>query len=154
MSKSVKRVRAAAEALGLDIALREMDASTRTAAEAAAACGCAVNQIVKSLIFAGGDGTLVLLLVAGGNRVDPEIASRACGTELGRADAAEVRARTGFAIGGVSPIGHLEAPRVFMDPTLLGFDTVWAAAGSPNAVFRVSPAVLAEATGAVVTPLG
>ncbi|WP_118132454.1 YbaK/EbsC family protein [Oceanicella sp. SM1341] len=154
MGKSVNRVRAAAEGLGLDIELREMEASTRTAAEAAAACGCEVNQIVKSLIFSGADGTLVLLLVAGGNRVDPEIAAAACGTALGRADPAEVRRRTGFAIGGVSPIGHLEAPRVFMDPTLMGFDTVWAAAGAPNAVFRVAPAALVAATGAVVTPLG
>lgn len=131
-----------------------MPASTRTAAEAAAACGCAPDQIVKSLVFRGADsGRLHLLLVAGGNRVDPDRAARAAGEPLGRADPAEVRARTGFAIGGVAPIGHAEPLPVLMDPRLLDFPTVWAAAGAPDAVFAVDPARLREATGARVAPI-
>lgn len=126
-----------------------MDASTRTAEDAARACGCAVGQIVKSLIFRGRDsGALVLLLVAGDNRVDAGLAARAAGEPLDRADAGEVRARTGFAIGGVAPIGHLEAPRILMDRDLLAHDIVWAAAGAPDAVFSVAPADLARATAA------
>jgi prolyl-tRNA editing enzyme YbaK/EbsC (Cys-tRNA(Pro) deacylase) len=131
-----------------------MPASTRTADEAAAACGCVLDQIVKSLVFRGeSSGGLHLLLVAGGNRVDPAKAAAAAGERLARADPQSVRDRTGFAIGGVAPIGHLERLPVLMDPRLLDFEEVWAAAGAPNAVFSVSPEELREATGAVVAPL-
>lgn len=154
MSKSVLRVEMAAAELGLAVKVRRMGASTRTAEDAATACGCAVGQIVKSLIFKGREsGALVLLLVSGANRVDGARAAEAAGEALDRADADEVRARTGFAIGGVSPIGHLEAPRILMDRDLLSFDTVWAAAGAPDAVFSVSPAELARATGAETATL-
>lgn len=148
---SVARVRRAAALLGLDVLIREMPASTRTAEEAAAACGTSVERIVKSLVFAdAGSGGHVLLLVSGGHRVDPRIAEAGVGSPLARADARAVRAATGFAIGGVSPIGSLAPLPVFMDETLLGFDRVFAAAGSPNAVFAVDPRALARATGATV----
>lgn len=149
MSKSVRRVEQAAADLGLDVEVRRMGASTRTAEDAARACGCEVGQIVKSLIFRGREtGALVLLLVSGANRVDAGLAAAAAGEPLDRADADEVRARTGFAIGGVSPIGHIEAPRIVMDRDLLDHPVVWAAAGAPDAVFSVAPAELARATGA------
>jgi prolyl-tRNA editing enzyme YbaK/EbsC (Cys-tRNA(Pro) deacylase) len=147
-------VEQAASALGLDIRIRRMGASTRTAEDAAAACGCQVGQIVKSLIFRGRDsGSLVLLLVSGANRVDAALAAHAAGEPLERADADEVRARTGFAIGGVAPIGHLERPRILMDRDLIEHAVVWAAAGAPDAVFPVTPADLARATGAETAPL-
>lgn len=149
MSKSVRRVEQAAADLGLDVEVRRMGASTRTAEDAARACGCEVGQIVKSLIFRGREtGALVLLLVSGANRVDAGLAAAAAGEPLDRADADEVRARTGFAIGGVSPIGHIEAPRIVMDRDLLDYPVVWAAAGAPDAVFSVAPAELARVTGA------
>ncbi|MEM7746121.1 MAG: YbaK/EbsC family protein [Pseudomonadota bacterium] len=154
MSKSVKRVSRAAAELGLDIEVRRMGASTRTAEDAAAACGCAVGQIVKSLIFQRAeDGSLVLLLVPGDRQADMTLAGAAAGSTLTRADADEVRIRTGFAIGGVSPIGHLEAPEVWMDEPLLAHDQVWAAAGAPDAVFAVAPDTLQRAAGAKVAKL-
>lgn len=154
MSKSVRRVEMAAAELGLAVEVRRMGASTRTAKDAAVACGCAVGQIVKSLIFRGRDsGALVLLLVSGASRVDGGLAAKAAGEPLDRADADEVRARTGFAIGGVAPIGHLEAPRILMDRDLLKFPVVWAAAGAPDAVFSVAPGELARATGAHMADL-
>jgi len=154
MSKSVGRVARAAEALGLSVEIRRMGESTRTAADAAAACGCDVAQIVKSLIFQGRDSrALVLLLVSGANRVDPEKAATAVGEPLDRVDAGDVRARTGFAIGGVAPIGHLEAPRIWMDRSLMDWPVVWAAAGAPDAVFEVAPGDLLQATGAALADL-
>ena len=154
MSKSVKRVQRAAEALGLDIEIKRMGESTRTAEDAAAACDCDVSQIVKSLISKGEtSGDLVLLLVSGAHQVDLELAAGVVGEPLGRADATEVRTRTGFAIGGVSPIGHLEAPQMWMDESLLRHATVWAAAGAPDAVFEIAPQVLADATGAKIAKL-
>ncbi|MEO1425093.1 MAG: YbaK/EbsC family protein, partial [Pseudomonadota bacterium] len=107
MSKSVARVRAAATAAGLPVEIIEMPGSTRTAEDAAAACGCTVAQIVKSMIFAASDGTLRLLLTPGDRQVDPALAEAGFGVSLSRADPDQVRAVTGFAIGGVSPIGHL-----------------------------------------------
>ncbi|MEM9062171.1 MAG: YbaK/EbsC family protein [Pseudomonadota bacterium] len=151
MSKSVRRVERAASDLGLDINVRRTGESTRTAEDAALACGCDVPQIVKSLIFRGCETVdLILLLVSGANQVDMDLAPDAVGEHLERADAAEVRARTGFAIGGVAPIGHLETPRILLDETLLQVSTVWAAAGAPDAVFEVPPDVLARATKAKV----
>lgn len=154
MSKSVKRVARAAGEAGLAITIKRMGESARTAEEAAAACGCAVARIVKSLIFQGRDsGDLVLLLVSGANRVDMDKAAAAVGEALDRADAAIVRERTGFAIGGVSPIGHLTPPKIWIDESLLAFDSLWAAAGAPDAVFEVTPADLVRITGAVAVPL-
>lgn len=148
---SAARVVAAAEALGLAIAVRQMPASTRTAEEAASACDCAVGQIVKSLIFRGRTTkTPFLLLVSGDNRVDEKGVAASIGEALKRTDADDVRALTGYAIGGVPPLGHAAPLATFFDRDLLAHDVVWAAAGTPFAVFSVAPAALAEAVGARV----
>ena len=113
--------------------------------------GVEVDQIVKSIIFRGEtSGEAVLFLTAGGNQVDPDKASKLAGEPLGKADAALVRSQTGFAIGGVSPVGHLNAIRTWMDPRLMDFDTVWAAAGTPHHVFRCTPSDLPTLSGAKV----
>lgn len=149
MSKSLKRVKAALEAAGLDCPVIECAGETRTAAQAAAEAGCEIDQIVKSIIYRGATtGHVVLFLTAGGNRVDDAKASAAAGQELGRADAALVRAETGFAIGGVAPIGHLSPVPTFLDPRLLNFGEVWAAAGTPRHIFAIAPADLHRLTGA------
>lgn len=154
MASSTERVIAAAAAANLAIEVVTMPASTRTAEEAAAACGCAVGQIVKSLVFQGHtSGKLYLLLVSGSNMVDMDKAAAHAGETLDRADPRLVRERTGFAIGGVAPIGHMEPCPVLMDEDLLQYETVWAAAGAPNAVFSVDPAKLQRATNARVTEL-
>lgn len=146
---SVDRVKADLARLGLEAEIQTMPASTRTAQDAASACGCKVAQIVKSLIFERHDDqSLVLLLIAGHNQADMALASDLLGTPLDRADPKKVRNETGFAIGGVAPLGHLCAIPVYMDPDLLQFDQVWAAAGAPNAVFPVDPKRLLEAIGA------
>lgn len=151
---SVERVAQAAATLQLTIEIRTMDASTRTAADAAAACGCTVEQIVKSLVFDGGDD-LVLLLVSGGHEADLPAVSHRIGRELARCDAKRVRQRTGFAIGGVAPIGHLEPLPTYFDAALLDHPIVWGVAGRPDSVFAVEPSALVAATGAhVVTMTG
>ena len=143
MSKSLKRVKRALDEAGLDCEVIEMPGSTRTAADAAQAVGCEIDQIAKSIIFRGEEsGHVVLFLTAGGNQVSAEKASAVAGQALGKADADLIRAETGFAIGGVAPIGHLTEIRAFMDPRLLEFGTVWAAAGTPRHVFAVNPADL------------
>jgi prolyl-tRNA editing enzyme YbaK/EbsC (Cys-tRNA(Pro) deacylase) len=148
MSKSLKRVRAALQAAGIDADIRETHLA-RTAEDAATAVGCSVDQIAKSIIFRGEtSGAAILFLTAGGNRVDPDKAAALAGEALGKADAALVRDQTGFAIGGVAPVGHLNPIRAFMDPRLSEFDTVWAAAGTPHHVFAITPAVLVALTGA------
>ena len=150
MSKSLRRVQSALEAAGLTIDIRETDDSARTAEGAAAAVGCAVDQIAKSIIFRGEDsGHVVLFLTAGGNRVDPAKATAVAGQVLGKADADLIRAETGFAIGGVAPLGHLRRIDAFLDPRLLEFDQVWAAAGTPRHVFAIAPGDLLRVTGAV-----
>jgi prolyl-tRNA editing enzyme YbaK/EbsC (Cys-tRNA(Pro) deacylase) len=149
MSKSLKRVRAALRVAGLPADPLEMADGTRTAEEAAAAAGCTPDQICKSIIFQGHDsGECLLFLTAGGNRVDAAKAADVAGEALDRADAAAVRARTGFAIGGVAPIGHLHPIRAFWDPRLSDFAEIWAAAGTPRHVFPVAPADLRRLAGA------
>ena len=151
MSKSLRRVQSALEAAGLTIDIRETDDSARTAEGAAAAVGCTVDQIAKSIIFRGEDsGHVVLFLTAGGNRVDPAKATAVAGQVLGKADADLIRAETGFAIGGVSPIGHLTPVTAYLDPRVLDFETVWAAAGTPRHVFAIKPDDLLRLTGAKV----
>ena len=151
---STERVRAALAAAGLPDTIRTMPASTRTAQEAAAACGCTVGQIVKSLVFRGAvSGHVVLLLVSGANRVDAAAAEAAAGEPLERADPRLVRDETGFAIGGVAPLGHLRLVPVLMDEDLLQYELVWAAAGAPDAVFSVEPPALAKAAGATIVRL-
>lgn len=150
-SPSVARVRAEAERLALSVAPRRLEAGTRTAEDAARACGCALDQIVKSIIFREtGSDRYVLFLTAGSRRVEVEKAARLVGAALERPDAASVRAVTGFAIGGVSPIGHLTPIRAWFDPRLLDFPVVWAAAGTPHHVFDVAPSRLVEATDATI----
>jgi prolyl-tRNA editing enzyme YbaK/EbsC (Cys-tRNA(Pro) deacylase) len=151
---SVDRVTAAAEAAGLAIAIREMPASTRTAEDAAAACGVTVGQIVKSLVFRLAESaTPVLLLVSGANRVDQAAMRAVIGETLERMDAEEVRKATGFAIGGVAPLGALAPLPTYMDADLMDFATIWAAAGAPHAVFETTPQALAAATGASIISL-
>ena len=153
--RSTDRVRAAAAAVGLAIEIREMPQSTRTAAEAAAACGTSVAQIVKSLVFRkANSGEPVLILVSGKNRVDEVAVKTAIGDTLQRMDANAVRDVTGFAIGGVAPLGSLEPLPTFIDADLMAFDTVFAAAGAPTAVFEVAPKALAEAIGATIVKIG
>lgn len=151
MSKSLKRVGAALEALGLSADIREVG-QARTAQEAADSLGCHVDQIAKSIIFrAESSGQAVLFLTAGGHQVDAEKASLCAGEPLGKADAALIRAQTGFAIGGVAPIGHLNPIRAWLDPRLLEFDVVWAAAGTPRHVFPLNPIKLPEITRSQVS---
>ena len=148
MSKSVKRVEAALEALGLNAEVVRMPDTTRSAADAAAACGCDVAQIVKSLVFEGAStGALKLVLLSGAHELDMAQCEALFGEGMKRSDAKRVRAETGFAIGGVSPVGHLAPIETWMDESLLGFDVVWAAAGAPNAVFSVDPKDLAATSG-------
>ncbi|WP_173931773.1 YbaK/EbsC family protein [Chelativorans sp. Marseille-P2723] len=154
MSKSVERVARAAAMAGLSIEIRRMGESTRTAEEAACQCGCDVDQIVKSLVFAGKEsGHLYLFLVSGSHMLDPNKAAGLAGEELERADPRKVREETGFAIGGVSPLGHPETVRRFADETLLRFDRVWAAAGAHDAVFAAAPDALIEAARAQVADI-
>lgn len=149
MSKSLNRVRAALEAAGLPAEVREVG-QARTAQEAADSIGCALNQIVKSIVFrAETSGEAVLFLTAGGNRVCADKATALAGEPLGKADAALIRAQTGFAIGGVAPVGHLSPIRAWVDPRLMAFDRVWAAAGTPRHVFAIDPRHLTGPTGAV-----
>jgi prolyl-tRNA editing enzyme YbaK/EbsC (Cys-tRNA(Pro) deacylase) len=147
---SVRRVREAAERASLPIEIRLFAEGTRTAVDAARAVGCDVSQIVKSLVFMA-DGTATLALVSGADRLDPARLAGVLGADhVRRADGHEVRAATGYAIGGVPPIGHTEHVMVVMDARLLAHPVVWAAAGLPDAVFAVEPGALAAAAGARV----
>ena len=148
MSKSLARVEAALREAGLDAQPVEMSAEPRTAEQAAAAAGCALDQIVKSILFQGTSGRLYLFLTAGSNRVDAARASALAGEPLGRADGQTVREVTGFAIGGVAPLGHLAPLPVWIDPRLMEFPLVWAAAGTPRHIFPAAPRDLARAAGA------
>jgi prolyl-tRNA editing enzyme YbaK/EbsC (Cys-tRNA(Pro) deacylase) len=149
MSKSLKRVERALAEAGVATRVLEMAEGTRTAEDAARAAGCALDQIAKSIIFrAAARGDAVLFVTAGGNRVDAGKASALAGEPLGKADAELIRAQTGFAIGGVAPVGHLTPIRAWFDPRLLDFDVVWAAAGTPRHVFPIAPDVLLRLSGA------
>ena len=128
--------------------------STRTAPEAAAAVGCEVGAIVKSLVMRGVEsGDPVLALVSGSNRADEALVAAAVGEAIERPDATYVRDVTGYSIGGIPPIGHPTPVRTVLDEDLLRFETVWAAAGNPHAVFPIAPQALVTATGAFVTRL-
>jgi len=149
MQPAAARVHAALRALGIGADVIELAESARTAAEAAAACGVGVGQIVKSLIFVSGEEP-VLVLVSGANQADERRLAELTGHRIRRADAGLVRAATGYAIGGVPPVGHAQPLRVFIDRDLLAFDRLIAAAGTPHAVFPISPADLCRATGGTV----
>lgn len=151
------RVIAAAREAGLEITTRRFPEGTKTAADAAAAIGVAVGQIVKSLVFAV-DGEIVMAYVSGANQLDEKkLATAAGGAKCLRVDADAVRAATGYPIGGVPPFGHDTKLRVFIDPDLLQYDGVidfvWAAAGTWNDVFAIAPNDLARISGGVVTDL-
>lgn len=149
---SAQAVVDAAEASGLTVQVVEYPDGARTALDAAAAVGCEVGQIVKSLIFSV-DGELVLALTSGSNRVNTEALTLAAGgAKCSRANADDVRAATGFAIGGVPPFGHATEVRAFFDPALLNYSAVWAAAGTPRHVFSVDPQALLDTTGASIAP--
>lgn len=149
MGKSVTRVKQAARAAGLQIEVITLPTSARTAQDAATSLDCDVGQIVKSLLFEGQTtGALKLVLVSGAHTLDLHRASEPFGEPLSRADPKRVRAQTGFAIGGVAPIGHLSRIETFMDKALLGYQSVWAAAGAPETVFAIAPRALLAATQA------
>ena len=150
---NVSRVVSAAKERGLEINTRRFPEGTKTAADAAAAIGVTVGQIVKSLVF-GVDGEIVMALVSGSNQLDEKkLALAAGGAKCKRVDADAVREATGYAIGGVPPFGHSTQLRVFVDPDLLQYDEVWAAAGTWNDNFGASPADIVRVAGGVVTDL-
>jgi prolyl-tRNA editing enzyme YbaK/EbsC (Cys-tRNA(Pro) deacylase) len=138
LSPSAARVQDALDAYGLSLQVLELPDSTRTAADAAAAIGCTVAQIAKSLVFrTTKTGRPVLVIASGVNRVDVDRVGEQVGEPIGKADADFVRSATGFAIGGVPPVGHAQAILTFVDEDLLQYEEIWAAAGTPNAVFRL-----------------
>ena len=144
-----ERFLAGAEALGLAPEILRYPEGTRTAEQAAAAVDCELGQIVKSLVFLC-DGEPVLALTSGANRVDTKRLGRVFGGKISRADADGVREATGYAIGGTPPFGHAQPLRAVVDPALLAYATVWAAAGTPDTVFELTPEQLVQASGAGV----
>ncbi len=152
LSPSAKRVQDALDALELHLEVVELPSSTRTSAEAAAAVGCDVAQIAKSLIFRTcHTDRPVLVIASGANRVNEKRIAGLMGEDICKADADYVRRHTGFAIGGVPPVGHLEQIPTLVDKDLLQFEEIWAAAGTPHALFKLSPADLLRATSGKVT---
>jgi prolyl-tRNA editing enzyme YbaK/EbsC (Cys-tRNA(Pro) deacylase) len=148
LKASARRVQEALAALGFGFEVRQFPESTRTSAEAAAAIGCVVGQIAKSLVFrARPSDRPVLIIASGANRIDEQKLGRLIGETIERASADFVRETTGFSIGGVPPVGHSRPPVTVIDRDLLAFDEVWAAAGTPNAVFRLTPEDLVKMTG-------
>lgn len=154
LSSSAQRVQNALAGLGFDCPVQELTASTRSAVEAAQAVGCRVSQIAKSLVFKGKkSGQAFLIIASGANRVDSKKIRAEVGETVAMADSDSVRRVTGFAIGGVPPVGHPEPLPTFIDQDLLGFDRLWAAAGNPRALFRVSPGALVRMTRGKVMDL-
>lgn len=152
VSPSVERVRAALLAGGHADGIVEFPEGTRTAEDAAAAVGCSVAQIAKSIVFRAGEQAVVVI-ASGVNRVDAKKLEVAIGETVKRADAEFVRAATGFAIGGVAPVGHVGTPILVFDRDLLGLHPIWAAAGSPSHVFMTEAAALVRITGALVADI-
>ena len=151
LSASAQKVQDALNAMGLTLEVVELPGSTRTAAEAAQAVGCQVGQIVKSLVFkARRSERPILVIASGANRVAEPLIESLIGEALGKADADFVRQHTGFAIGGVPPVGHSETLTTFIDEDLLQYNQVWAAAGTPHAVFQLNPYELPRLTGGLV----
>jgi prolyl-tRNA editing enzyme YbaK/EbsC (Cys-tRNA(Pro) deacylase) len=149
MHRNVVRVRDALAATGLEVEIVEVPAGTRTAQEAADALGVTVAQIAKSIVFTQGESGVVVV-TSGTNRVSEAKVAALLDHEIGRADADAVRRLTGFPIGGVPPLGHATQVRVLIDEDLLAFDEIWAAAGTPNAVFKTTGRELADALGAPI----
>jgi prolyl-tRNA editing enzyme YbaK/EbsC (Cys-tRNA(Pro) deacylase) len=156
LSPSAQRVQDALAAAGVTTCIIEYDAPARTSAEAAAVLGCAVGQIAKSLVFRSASGAPVLVIASGAHRVDEAKIASLAGEGIGKADASFVRTATGYAIGGIPPLGWAnERSRTFIDRNLLAWDTVYAAGGTPHAMFQIAPADLvrvAEGTVADTAP--
>jgi prolyl-tRNA editing enzyme YbaK/EbsC (Cys-tRNA(Pro) deacylase) len=153
VSRAIDRFLEATRVLGHDVEVRRFPEGTKTAEDAARAIGCEVGQIVKSLVFVA-DDEAVLALTSGANRVDTSrLASLAGARRVRRANPEEARAATGFAVGGTPPFGHPERVRTFLDRDLLAFDEIWAAAGTPDSVFRTTTAELVRAAEAEVADL-
>lgn len=152
-SNSIRRVEEALQAHGVDTVVTEMPGSTRTAQDAAAAVGCSVGQIAKSLVFAAESGGLLLAVTSGANRVDPKRLASFVGEPVGLADPNRVREVTGFAIGGVPPVALPPGIPVYIDRDLLAYPEIWAAAGTPRSVFRITPGELVAITGGEVVAL-
>ncbi|MCU0539859.1 MAG: YbaK/EbsC family protein [Desulfobacterales bacterium] len=151
LSPGARRVQASLTAAGLDCNVVEMAQTTRSAQDAARAVGCTVGQIAKSLLFQGAEsGEPLLVITSGANRVDEARLAQTIGEPVRKADAELVRRRTGFAIGGVPPVGHTEPLRIFIDEDLLAHPEIWAAAGTPQAVFKLTPQELQRITGGKV----
>jgi prolyl-tRNA editing enzyme YbaK/EbsC (Cys-tRNA(Pro) deacylase) len=151
LKPSAQKVQDALLAQGYQNQVIEFADSTRTAAEAAAAVGCTVGQIAKSLLFRGGSSQRpILVITSGSNRVHEKRAAQHIGEKLEKADADFVRDATSFAIGGVPPVGHTQPVATYIDQDLLQYETIWAAAGHPHAVFRLTPAELVAMTGGQV----
>src|SRR5688572_24450334 len=151
LSPSAQKVDDALRALGYQFNIIEHTQSTRTAQEAAERAGCELGQIVKSMIFKGKDSDKPILVVtSGANRVDEKRISEYAGEMIGRADPDFVRAVTGFAIGGVPPVGHSQKIETYLDEDFLQYETIWAAAGNPNAIFELPTETLQKITGAKV----
>ena len=147
LSPSAQKVQDALRDLGFDLTVIEHAESTRTAQEAADRVGVTLGQIAKSLIFKGkSSGKPILVLTSGANRVDEKRIKAYAGEKIGRADADFVRAVTGYAIGGVPPIAHVQPMETYLDEDLMQYDVIWAAAGTPNAVFELTPANLQKMT--------
>lgn len=154
VSPSAQEVQEALEALGLSLRVVELPETTRTAAEAARAIGCRIGQIAKSLIFRGArTGRPILVIASGANRVNERRLAELIAEPVEKADAEFVRRHTGFGIGGVPPVGHLEPLVPFIDEDLLRHEEIWAAAGNPNAVFRLTPDELVRMTGGRVVAI-
>jgi prolyl-tRNA editing enzyme YbaK/EbsC (Cys-tRNA(Pro) deacylase) len=148
LSPTAQRIQDRLNETGLDLVVVEFSDSTRTAQEAADRVGCEIGQIVKSLIFRGGSTDLpILVLTSGANRVDEQRINQYVGEVILRADPEFVREATGFAIGGVPPFGHAHPLKTFLDEDLMGYQTVWAAAGTPKAVFQLTPQELLFLSG-------
>ncbi|WP_375594176.1 YbaK/EbsC family protein [Algihabitans albus] len=151
LKPAAERIQAALAEAGLQAKVREFPELTRTAADAAAAIGCSVAQIAKSLIFKGRQsGRSILVVASGANRVEERKVAALVGEALEKADAAFVRSATGYAIGGVPPVGHVSPPITVIDEDLLHLDEIWAAAGTPNAVFALTPEALVALTSGTV----
>ncbi|MCZ7552655.1 MAG: YbaK/EbsC family protein [Anaerolineales bacterium] len=154
LSSSAQKIQQALETRGVKLQVIELADSTRTSAEAAQAIGCGVGQIVKSLVFKAKRSERPILVIASGvNRVDERRIEKLIGEPLGKADADFVRARTGFVIGGVPPFGHAEPVETFIDQDLLNYSELWAAAGTPHAVFRLTPDELLFLSDGKVAPV-
>jgi prolyl-tRNA editing enzyme YbaK/EbsC (Cys-tRNA(Pro) deacylase) len=151
LSPSAQKIQDLIISLGYNYTVIEHAESTRTAQEAADRAGCELGQIVKSLIFNGKEsGKPILVLTSGANRVDEKRISEYAGEPIGRADADFVRAMTGFAIGGVPPVGHTQKMETYLDEDFLSYQTIWAAAGTPNAIFELKTEDLQKMTDAKI----